>query len=125
VRPLRGRPVRVDAAGLAGLGYDDVGFGVFADVIVDSEVLLSYRNRWLGPARGCTMQGATGSKNADMVREAIGRDAATLRLRSDPEWALLVLDAKRIWKGEIELPLVKSATPTGVLPPPPKQLPAR
>jgi hypothetical protein len=117
----------LDAQGLAGHGLDDVGFGAVAEIIVEGRrVADPFKVRWLGPARGCTMSGLSLTEDQrKLAHQAAAAGAATLRLRTDPEWALNVLDAKQIWMGDVEIPLGfqggrKSTMAPPRAPPPPK-----
>ncbi len=97
----------IDARGLAGHGLDDVGFGATAEIIVDGEIVSTFQCRWLGDTLGSSQNGPGFRNNAvrEDVIEAAKAGRATLRLRSNPDWALKVLDAERIWFGETEIPL--------------------
>lgn len=94
---------------------DGVGFGVFADVMDGSELVATYRIRWLGGKRGSTTSmvsvPAPGDWQAALARmnAGAGQPGWTVRLRPDPIWALYELDATSYWNGkEVTLPLSAS-----------------
>jgi hypothetical protein len=101
----------VDARNLAGKGFDDVAFGVVAEIRCGEEVVATQNLRWMGGGHLANVGGTTmGSLNpyraaTKRLNESRGQAGWTVRLKTDDEWALNVLDASRYWRGDVVIPL--------------------
>jgi hypothetical protein len=113
----------IDATGLAAhsggeLGdLSSVGFGGVAEVIVDDEVLTSFRVRWKGDQRWFRVATPEVMLSGDQQRKLVAAaidGTGKVRLTSDAELGLAVLDADRIWIGRAEIPLRPPSAPPGL-----------
>jgi hypothetical protein len=100
----------VDPRNLSGNGFDDVAFGVDAEIMHNGQVVIRQRIRWrgVGSWAGTTMEGPRDGdwQTIDKImNEARGQSGWTVRLKPEPQWALYIMDAKRYWTGDVEVPM--------------------
>ncbi len=111
-----GRGLMPDMTALNIPNCDDVAFGMTAEIMKGDEVVEGTCLRWLGNSRMWTMGGwpkgmpvPYKDSEWEAVRKRLGAAQGeagwTVRLRTDPQSALEVIDAKRYWKGEVVIPL--------------------
>lgn len=110
-----GGGIRCDTSGVTGGPAENVGFGVIMEFYLDG-VLIAKERRW--------WDGSTVTEDWDRVggREWVALDSApenprspwqaqpgenwTIKVKSDAETALRVIDRVQYWKGEVEIPLI-------------------
>lgn len=84
--------------------FEGVAIGVVMEFVLDGEVMATELHWWLGGAEHPPHDRQWGwTKKSPWLAQS--GEVWTIRIHSDPEIALRVIDADRYWSGEITIPL--------------------
>ena len=84
--------------------FDGVAIGIVMEFILEGEIMATELHWWLGGKDPPPPEWRWGWTEKSSWRAQLG-EHWTIRIRSDPEIALRVVDSDRYWSGEITIPL--------------------
>ena len=101
------RAIMFDTRAMGSPDLEGLAFGVVLEFIFDDEVVASWPF-WIMGGKSGAFGGRMSAYEGDFekLRQTPSTDGWTLRVRSDPEIALRVIEAKKYWEGEITIPFI-------------------